>query len=199
MFPNRNLPFTIRELGSLLSSVAAVEIGSNESLSSEARPTCDGFVQHEEQKMMLAPSVNRGAKRRGFTLVELVIVVLVIGILTAVAAPKMMNTATNARISGTKQSLMVLRDALELFRAQNGAYPSVATINTNTGLMPFLSGPFPINQVTTANQIATVVAGTSPITATVGTAGGWSYDVATGELRANDASTAVANPGPVTW
>ena len=149
--------------------------------------------------MMLAPSVNRGAKRRGFTLVELVIVVLVIGILTAVAAPKMMNTAANARISGTKQSLMVLRDSLELYRSQNGAYPTLVNMPTAAGLMPFLSGPFPINQVTTANQVATVVAGVSPITATVGTAGGWSYDVATGELRANDASTAVANPAPVSW
>ena len=149
--------------------------------------------------MMLTPSSNRGTKRRGFTLVELVIVVLVIGILTAVAAPKMMNTATNARVSGTKQSLMVLRDSLELYRSQNGTYPTLANINTNSGLMPFLSGPFPINQVTTANQVATVVAGTSPITATGCTAGGWSYDVANGELRVNDASTAVANPAPVTW
>ena len=41
MFPNRNLPFAICELGSLLSSVAADEIGSNESLSTEARSTCD--------------------------------------------------------------------------------------------------------------------------------------------------------------
>lgn len=188
MFPNRNLPFTIRELGSLSSLVAAVEIGSHESLSSEARPTCDGFVQHEEQKMMLAPAVNRGAKRRGFTLVELVIVVLVIGILTAVAAPKMMNTATNARINGTKQSLMVLRDSLELYRAQNGSYPTVANMPLAAGLLPFLSGPFPVNQVTTANPIATVVAGTTPISAVVGTAGGWSYDAATGEIRVNDAS-----------
>ena len=137
--------------------------------------------------MTLAPSVNRAAKRRGFTLVELVIVVLVIGILTAVAAPKMMNTATNARISGTKQSLMVLRDALELFRAQNGTYPAVGTINSATGLLPFLSGPFPTNQVM-GTPSAAVVAGTTPITAVVAGGAGWSYDAATGELRVNDAS-----------
>ncbi len=133
-------------------------------------------------------SVQRGAKRRGFTLVELVIVVLVIGILTAVAAPKMMNTASNARVSGTKQSLFVLRDAVELYRAQNGSYPTLVNLPTASGLLPFLSGPFPINQVTTANQVATAQAGTSPISAVVGTAGGWVYDAASGELRVNDAS-----------
>ncbi len=137
--------------------------------------------------MMLAPAVNRGAKRRGFTLVELVIVVLVIGILTAVAAPKMMNTAASARISGTKQSLMVLRDALELCRAQNGAYPTLANIATNAGLMPFLSGPFPTNQVM-GTPSAAVVAGTTPIAAVVAGGAGWSYDAATGEIRVNDAS-----------
>ncbi len=127
------------------------------------------------------------AKRRGFTLVELVIVVLVIGILTAVAAPKMMNTATNARTNGTKQSLFVMRDALELYRSQNGSYPTTATITAS--LQTYLSGPFPIAQVGTNQNAAVANSTQNPITTVEAGAFGWAYNQTTGEMRVNDASS----------
>lgn len=140
--------------------------------------------------MCLVQNRSGSSKRRGFTLVELVIVVLVIGILASVAAPKMMNTATTARTNGTKQSLGVLRDALELYRAQNGSYPTAATITT--ALQPFLSGPFPTAQVGT-NQNAAVAASTqNPIATVESGAYGWAYNQTTGEMRVNDASS-------ITW
>ena len=71
------------------------------------------------------------AARRGFTLVELVIVVLVIGIIAAIAAPKMFDTAGNARTNSTQQSLRTLRNAIELYRANNGSYPAAASITTD--------------------------------------------------------------------
>ena len=135
-------------------------------------------------------TTGRGnAKRRGFTLVELVIVVLVIGILTAVAAPKMMNTATNAKMNGTKQSLMVLRDSLELYRSQNGTYPTAATINTATGINPFLSGPFPITQVGANQNSAVASSSQNPIVAVEPGVFGWAYNQSTGEIRVNDLSS----------
>lgn len=139
--------------------------------------------------MQLVMSGPRGAKRRGFTLVELVIVVLVIGILTAVAAPKMMNTASNARTNGTKQSLMVLRDALELSRSQSptGAYPTTATIVTS--LQTYLSGPFPISQVGTNQNAAVANSTQNPIATVEAGAFGWAYNQTTGEIRVNDTSS----------
>lgn len=126
-------------------------------------------------------------QRRGFTLVELAIVVLVIGILAAVAAPKMVSTANTARTNGTKQSLAVIRDALEMYKSQNGSYPTSA--NIATALQPMLSGPFPVAQVGT-NQNASVVASTqSPITAPESGAFGWVYNQTTGEFRVNDLSS----------
>ena len=126
------------------------------------------------------------AQQAGFTLVELVIVVLVLGIITAVAAPKMFDTANDARDSATRQSLTVLRDSIELHRAQNGAYPTATAIIT--ALQPFLQGAFPAPQVGT-NQNATVVASTeNPIVTVVAGTDGWVYNQTTGEIRVNDAT-----------
>ena len=123
-------------------------------------------------------------KNSGFTLVELVIVILVLGIITAVAAPKMFNTASDARDSATRQSLSVLRGAIEMYRAQNGGYPSASALTTT--LLPYLQGPFPAPQAG-ANQNPEVVASSqNPITSVEPGNEGWVYNNSTGEIRIND-------------
>ncbi len=123
------------------------------------------------------------AKRKGFSLVELVVVVLIIGILAAVAAPKMFDSASDARESGTRQSLAVVRDAIELYKAQNGSYPSAASLAEE--LRPLLKGPFPRVQVG-GNQNQDVAAtADSPIVTANGNEG-WIYNESTGEIAVND-------------
>ena len=60
------------------------------------------------------------SQRNGFTLIELVVVIMILGILAAVAAPKLLNTSATAIDNGLKQTLAVVRDAIELFVAENG-------------------------------------------------------------------------------
>lgn len=125
-------------------------------------------------------------KRAGFSLVELVVVVLILGILAAVAAPRMFDTANDARMNGTRQSLSVIRDAIELYKSQNGSFPPAATLST--ALKPFIKGQFPGVQIG-SNQNATVVASTqNPITAVEAGTAGWAYNQTTGELVVNNAT-----------
>jgi general secretion pathway protein G len=126
--------------------------------------------------------------RRGFTLIELVVVVLVMGILAAVAAPRMFDTASNAKVNSTRQSLMVVRDAIELYKAQNGTYPGQSGSGTalQTDLKPFLKGPFPKASVPGATgdagvRYVTTGTGTGSVSGTQD----WAYNTVDGSFTIN--------------
>lgn len=128
--------------------------------------------------------------RAGFTLVELVIVVLILGILAAVAAPKMFDTAGDARTNSTRHSLMVVRDAIQLYRAQNNALPGDGGTEADlkADLVPFLNGPFPTASV--GNTGDTVRVQTSGAALSASGTESWAYDNTTGELIVNHATGA---------
>lgn len=125
--------------------------------------------------------------RKGFSLVELVVVVLVMGIIAAVAGPKMFDTAGDARSNGTKQSLVVIRDAIQLHLAQNGDYPGDAGTQADfkDDLGPFLRGAFPKAEVG-SNKNDNVRVETSGTALTASGTEGWAYDNSTGEFVIND-------------
>jgi prepilin-type N-terminal cleavage/methylation domain-containing protein len=62
--------------------------------------------------------------RRGFTLIELMIVVAIIGILAAIATPKFAELVTRSREGRTKNHLAALRSGLAVYYSDNQIYPA---------------------------------------------------------------------------
>jgi len=125
---------------------------------------------------------RKQTKRTGFTLVELVVVILILGILAAIASPKMFDTAGDARTNATKTSLAVIRDSIELYKAQNSSYPAAPLATT---LKPFIRGPFPKSDI--GNKNANVATSTADPVVVVGATDGWAYNATTGEFVVNHA------------
>ena len=64
------------------------------------------------------------AAQRGFTLIEIMVVIVILGVLAALVVPKVMSRPDEARAVAAKQDLGALSQALKLYRLDNGRYPS---------------------------------------------------------------------------
>jgi len=62
---------------------------------------------------------------RAFSLAELMIVVLIIGIISSIAVPNLLRAGLKGKESALKADLKLYRAAVEMFRTDTGAYPSV--------------------------------------------------------------------------
>jgi type II secretion system protein G len=63
-------------------------------------------------------------KLRGFTLVELLIVIIIIAVLAAVVVPKFANSGIRSKEAALRSDLKVMRNAVDLFKSDTGAYPA---------------------------------------------------------------------------
>lgn len=114
-------------------------------------------------------SIQMNHAQKGFTLIELMIVVAIIGILAAIAIPQYQNYIARAQVSESVSLLGAAKTPITEFVASNGAFPS-ATELMNLGVTDDAAGA-----VAKAETIATI----TPVNVAVGANG-----VVTGELTA---------------
>lgn len=74
--------------------------------------------------------------QRGFTLIEIMVVVVILGILAAAVVPKIMSRPEQARIEKAKHDISALESALSIYKLDNYAYPS-----TDQGLEALVNKP----------------------------------------------------------
>jgi len=73
---------------------------------------------------------------KGFTLIEVMVVVVIMGILAAIVVPKIMSRPDQAKIVKAKQDILSIQSALDLYKLDNGIYPT-----TDQGLKALVQKP----------------------------------------------------------
>ncbi|MEX2490107.1 MAG: type II secretion system major pseudopilin GspG [Pseudomonadales bacterium] len=73
---------------------------------------------------------------QGFTLIEIMVVVVILGILGALIVPNIIGRPDEARVTAAKSDIQAIANALELYRLDNGHYPS-----TDQGLEALVNRP----------------------------------------------------------
>lgn len=77
-----------------------------------------------------------GRKRSGFTLVEIMVVVVIIGLLAALVGPRLIGQSDDAKIRTTRVQISNFEQSLELYHLNNGRFPT-----TDQGLMALVEKP----------------------------------------------------------
>lgn len=131
---------------------------------------------------------------RGFTLIEIVIIIVVLGILAAVAIPKYQDITGEAKEASCRASLGALRSGVTIFYANAAVATGAATWPTLTELETYgtvmAQGIPPNPYQAEANNPDSIVTGVTKGTI-VGTRGGWAYDETTGEIWPNTSTAGV--------
>lgn len=162
-------------------------------LSMSAADECICRSRHPRRPRGSRAALMRHASA-GFTLVEILIVVVILGILAALVIPQFSSAADTSRENSIKMDLHRIRIQIEIYRQQHNSTPpslenfaAQMTMATNdrgetaaVGTAGYRYGPYiqavPLNPSTNTRDVGAGEVGTSA----------WYYNETTGEFRAND-------------
>ena len=144
-------------------------------------------------------------RKSGFTLVEILIVVVILGILAAIVIPQFTQASTEARESSLASNLQTMRSQIELYKIQHsdavpgsGALTFVEALTEQSNILGATGtdfGPYllkiPVNPFSSGAANLTTGAGTGA--ATVGVANHWYFDTTANTLHAHDDATHYAD------
>jgi len=81
-------------------------------------------------------ALSRRSLQRGFTLIEIMVVVVIMGVLAALVVPKLLNRTGESKVAAAKVDISTIMQALKLYKLDNQRYPS-----TEQGLQALLTKP----------------------------------------------------------
>ena len=123
--------------------------------------------------------------QKGFTLIELVMIIVILGILAAVAIPKYQDLSDEAKEAAARGSLGAVRSAITIYYANHAVqdsahWPPLDSVNAAIMAQGIPRNPY----VADADDADTVIAGVTK-GVLVGTTYGWAYLAADGEIWLN--------------
>ncbi|MCJ7666588.1 MAG: prepilin-type N-terminal cleavage/methylation domain-containing protein [Actinobacteria bacterium] len=119
-------------------------------------------------------------KEKGFTLVELMVVIIILAVLTGIAIPSYMALRDRARIQATRSEMQNIGTALSIYEADREAYPPVATWNTDLETGNYMN-PVPVDDAWGAAYVYALTATGYTVTSTAG--GGVAIVLTDGQLN----------------
>jgi prepilin-type N-terminal cleavage/methylation domain-containing protein len=154
----------------------------------------------------------KNRNRRGFTLIEVLIVVVILGILAATVLPQFASSTANAKESSLRADLSQIRAQIQLYKFQHdGVLPSGTAANViaqltqatdiNGNLAPtvgaagYAYGPYLINQlpnnpyITNGSGLVVATTALTSASSSPATGIGWVYSTLTGQVISNTSST----------
>jgi general secretion pathway protein G len=77
-----------------------------------------------ERTVKSNPTISRRRRQHGFTLIEIMVVVIIIGLLAAIVAPQVIGRVDDAQIEKARADIRNIESAMDLYRLDNFSYPS---------------------------------------------------------------------------